>query len=223
LSEDCAACVNIGNQDDFSAAAVAPRTSVQHTQAIQNPLHSSSSSAATLISKAVSNGHVIILSDDDDNKCGCDVDVGVADADGADVQMHEDDVVDDSECDDDDDDDDDDDVGDDDDDGDDDDGGFGVCNDGNDGEVGDRNALKFDNQEYLPDDHDDAYDASIEGGGCERDHNISLDALLLQYRIQQQHHFSVTDSEHKIHRQHQQQPGIGSSQSSPHRGGCIIV
>jgi hypothetical protein len=73
----------------------------------------------------------------------------------------------------------------------------------------------------------DDYAFGRDSTGSGADHNVSLDALLLQYSIQQQHHVSITNpkrersSLHSQQHQYQQMPLI--PHADPRLGGCIIV
>jgi hypothetical protein len=72
----------------------------------------------------------------------------------------------------------------------------------------------------------DDYAFGRDSTGSGADHNISLDALLLQYSIQQQHHVSITNPklERSLHsQQHQHQHLSLPPHDAPRLGGCIIV
>ena len=199
MSTDCAACFETWIEDERSAAARASPACDQRLSMLRCS-SSFASAAAELTPATVSKGHVVILSDDDD------------DDDDADVV--------------------DDDEGDSDDDDDEDDGDAADDHD-HDHEYDDRSDqddhdadsrsyahLNHEDRTYFAHDHDDTLDRRC---GDERADNVSLDALLLQYRIQQQHHLSLTYPTHASILPQQQQ-NVLSAQALPHHfKGCIIV
>ena len=98
------------------------------------------------------------------------------------------------------------------------------CSDEDGHDTGSRNYAHLDRNDRadISRDHDHTRDRI---GGCcdERDDSVSLDALLLQYRIQHQHHLSLMHSTH-AHIASQQQQNALSDQAPPHHfRGCIIV
>jgi hypothetical protein len=204
MSTACVVCLGTwGDCDDDAAAA----SSAVGSHAISRPAPSSFASAAAADgSKASLRATVVISSDDDDSE------------DDADSNDDGDDGWDDG--DDDDDDDEDNDYGQDDFSG-------GSCHydefdEDKEIESSDFNRHSNGHLDAAVDDY--AFGRHSTGSGT--DHNVSLDALLLQYSIQQQHHVSITDpkrerSLHSQQHQYQQMPLL--PHAAPRLGGCIIV